>query len=491
VSVPQPLQTVSPAPPVPFTPPAPAACDKPLPINLPTALQLAQVRPVDVALASQRIRLAAATLERARVLWLPTLQLGTDYFRHDGRIQDVAGNLFDTSKSSFMVGAAPIMIFSVSDALLAPLVERQVVRARQAALQTTRNDTLLAVAEAYFNVQQARGELAGAEDTVRRSEDLLRRTEGLAKDTISKAEVFRVRSELAARRQAVATARERWRTASAELTRVLRLDAAALVQPLEPAHLRVTLVPPDQGLDDLIAVGLTYRPELAEGQALVQATLQRLRQERLRPLVPSVLLRGASTNPAGTLAGGVFGGGVNDFVGNFGARGDFDVQVLWQLENLGLGNRGRVKERRAENQIAMLELFRTQDRVAAEVAQAFDQVQSATTRMAEAEGGLRDAAESADLNFQGLKQFKTGAGQLVLIVRPQEAVAAVQALAQAYNNYYGAVADYDRAQFRLYRALGHPAQLLADQAAPCPDSKPTGSAAIPSPSPESPPDRQP
>jgi hypothetical protein len=37
-----------------------------------------------------------------------------------------------------------------------------------------------------------------------------------------------------------------------------------------------------------------------------------LRQERLRPLIPSVLLRGASTNPAGTLAGGVFGGGRNE-----------------------------------------------------------------------------------------------------------------------------------------------------------------------------------
>ena len=46
------------------------------------------------------------------------------------------------------------------------------------------------------------------------------------------------------------------------------------------------------------------------------------------------------------------------------------------------------------------------------------------------------------------------------MIRPQEAVAAVQALAQAYNDYYGAVADYNRAQFRLYRALGHPAQML-------------------------------
>jgi hypothetical protein len=42
----------------------------------------------------------------------------------------------------------------------------------------------------------------------------------------------------------------------------------------------------------------------------------------------------------------------------------------------------------------------------------------------------------------------------------------VQALAQAYNDYYGAVADYDRSQFRLYRALGHPAQALAEASCP-------------------------
>src|SRR5262249_37560204 len=42
----------------------------------------------------------------------------------------------------------------------------------------------------------------------------------------------------------------------------------------------------------------------------------------------------------------------------------------------------------------------------------------------------------------------------------------VQALAQAYASYYGAVADANRAQFRLYRALGEPAQLVADQLAP-------------------------
>src|SRR5579883_915434 len=140
-----------------------APSEKPLPINLPTALRLANVQPIDIALASQRVQLAVAQLERARVLWLPTVLMGVDYFRHDGRIQDVAGNLFDTSNSSFMAGAAPVAVFAFSDALFAPLAARQVARAQAAEVQTARNDSLLAVAEAYFNVQQARGELAGAE----------------------------------------------------------------------------------------------------------------------------------------------------------------------------------------------------------------------------------------------------------------------------------------------------------------------------------------
>jgi outer membrane protein TolC len=434
-----------------------------LPINFPTALQLANARAIDIAIASARIKVAVAQLERARVLWLPTIQSGIDYFRHDGRIQDVQGNLFDTEKSSFMAGLAPIAVFAISDAIYAPLAARQVVRARTSDLQAATNDSVLSAAEAYFNAQQARGELAGAEDAVRRGTDLLQRTEKLSSPAVGiipQVEVIRVRTELARRKQAAQSAYERWRTASADLIRVLRLDAAALVEPLEPPHLRVTLIEPSSIVDDLIPVALTNRPELFAQQALVQATLAQLRLEKIRPLVPSVLLRGASTNPAGTLAAGVFGGGQNERIGDFGARSDFDVQVLWELQNLGLGNRARVRERRAEHELSHLELFRIQDRVAAEVAQALAQLQSAATRVAEAETEVKDAIDSLEKNVEGMRQLK-GAGNVVTFInRPQEVVAALQALAQAYNDYYGAVGDYNRSQFRLYRDLGYPGQYL-------------------------------
>ncbi len=462
--------------------PAPDPGLRPLPINLPAALQLAGARAVDVLAASERLRVALAQLDQARALWLPTVTVGGDYNRHDGRLQDVQGNVIDTSRSSAMFGAGTgigsAAVLSVTDAVFAPLVARQAVRARRADVQAAANDTLVAVTDAYFAVQQARGELAGAEDAVRRTEELVRRIRGLSAGLVPPLEAVRAEAELARRRQAELLARERWRVAGAELLRVLRLDPAAQVEPLEPPQLRVRLLDADRPLDDLVVLGLTNRPELASRQAQVQATLAALRQERLRPLVPSVLLRGWSTPVTGTLAGGVFAGGTNGSVGNTGLRGDIDLQLLWQFDNLGLGNRGRVRQREAENRLAVVELFRVQDRVAAEVAQAHAQVQLAARRADLAGQGLRLALESAEGNLTGLGQTRRAGELIQLVVRPQEAVASVQALGQAYADYFAAVADANRAEFRLYRATGQPAQCVT---VPGPASPPPTPNTLPEP----------
>src|SRR5437764_489564 len=63
--------------------PAAQADDRPLPINLPSALKLANVQAVDIAAAAERVQVAAALLEQAQVLWLPTVTFGGDYNRHD------------------------------------------------------------------------------------------------------------------------------------------------------------------------------------------------------------------------------------------------------------------------------------------------------------------------------------------------------------------------------------------------------------------------
>ncbi len=434
---------------------------QPVPINLATALKLSSASPIDVQVAAERIRGAFAQLDLAKAAWLPTVTFGGDYNRHDGPIQDVTGQIVNADRSSMMLGMGSgigsAAVLSPNDAIFGPLAAKQIIAARNADAQAASNNSMVAVTDAYFAVEQARGELAGARDATRRAQDVVARVQKLSSGLVSPLEVTRAEAHLARRQAAESSAVERWQVASAELSRLLRLDSRDPLEPLEPPELQIRLVDDEETVDELVAIGLTHRPELAANQAQVQATLTLLRQEKMRPLIPSVLLRGASTPVTGTLGAGFFGGGTNGNIGNAGLRDDFDLQFLWQLDNLGFGNAARIRGRESELRAATLELFRIQDRIAAEVAQAHAQSKQAHRRVALSETEARLALESYEKNLEGLGQIRRSGDLVQSIVRPQEVVAAVQDLAQAYYNYYGAVADSNRAQFRLYRALGRPA----------------------------------
>ena len=442
------------------TPAQPEEGDRPLPINLATALRLADARPLIIEAARAAVETAYGLYEQARVLWLPSVYAGVDYQRHDGALQNFFdGSLILGQRNQFLAGAGARMVFALTDAIYAPLAERQLLRARNLQVQTAKNDALLSVAVAYFDVQQARGILAGTLDSVAKARELGRRVQSLGRGLAPQIEVERVNTLLANLEEQAASFRQDWLTSSAALTNVLRLYPSAVVVPLEPPHLQVTLISPKETVDALIPIGLTNRPELATQQALVQATLARLRQERMRPLIPSLVLASNST-PTGLLGGGVYGSGTNS-LNHWAGRSDWDGEVVWELRNLGLGNRGLLTQRRGENRQALVELFRIQDLVAEEVAQADAQVKAAAVRVGRAEAEVKSALASYAGNLRGLSETVRAGQLLVLVNRPQEAVAALQQLQQAYINYYTSANDYNRAQFRLYRAMGYPAQRLA------------------------------
>ena len=111
-----------------------------------------------------------------------------------------------------MAGGGLSAVISTADALFTPLALRQVVRARTIDMsRTARNDALEAVAEAYFNVQQARGQLAGAQDTLEKARQMVRTVTALGKGLAAPVEAERARTQLAESEQAQATAaREQW-----------------------------------------------------------------------------------------------------------------------------------------------------------------------------------------------------------------------------------------------------------------------------------------
>ena len=61
-------------------------------------------RDLDIAIARQHILQAAADLNQARALWLPSLFYGPTWYRSDGQIQTVTGQVQTIDRSSLFLG---------------------------------------------------------------------------------------------------------------------------------------------------------------------------------------------------------------------------------------------------------------------------------------------------------------------------------------------------------------------------------------------------
>lgn len=435
------------------------------PIDLANALRLAGARDIEIQIARQRAAEALGELQLARSLWLPSVFYGPQWMRHDGQAQIVEGPVQTISKSSLFVGGMAALgdgisgpvpaggppniggfstILRLSDAIFLPMAARRVVEAEQAGVSVAVNNAFLGVAEAYFDLQAAAGRLAISREAAANAEVLAELTGSFASSGLGlEADHRRSLVERDLQRRDVAEAVGMLEMASAELIRRTRLEPGILVAPIEPPESILRLIPEDASPDGMITTALLNRPELAEQRKFVEATLIRLKQARLRPFVPSLSTRVSS---------GGYGGGRNDFFGNFDGRFDADVNLFWELRGLGVGDAAYMRMADARNREAQLRVLQMQDQVAAEVVRADKMRRAAARQIEEAGRAVPDALSSLELNFTNIRR---GAG-LPDATRPIEVLQPIQALARARQAYLDAVLDANRAQFRLYAAMGRP-----------------------------------
>ncbi len=479
-----------PALPVP-APPAPSAAAEPTtnaegfpliagqvvqPIDLANALRLAGARDLDIAAARQQVLRAVGELDEARGLWLPSLFTGPTYYRLDGQVQAIDGRVQTVDRGSLFLGTTASLansfpaappgsgfpplntlsgVLRISDAIFGTRIARRTIAASQAGVAAATNDALLAAAEAYFDLQQAAGTLAIAREAAGNAQVLAGITESFVRSGAGlEADHRRILTELRSRRRAIRLAAGQLEVASANLVRPLLLDPHVVVAPAEPAETIYRPVADDCPLDDLIAQGWRCRPELAQARELVEAAILRLEQAKARPFVPSLAL---------TYSGGGFGGGPGSFFGNFSGRGDFAAGLFWELRGLGLSDRGAIRLARAGRHTAEIDFTRVQAQVAADVVASYKARLAASEAMDDARESVAEALQSLELNLTNIR----GGGGLPGATRPIEVLQPIQALAQARADYLLAVLSYNRAQFRLHRAIGRP-PIVANTENPAP-----------------------
>ena len=358
---------------------------KPFAIDLATALRLADATNWQIAIAREQVNLALARVDEANALWLPSVRGGVNYDRHDGAIQDVRGFQFNTTRSALYSGlgagiygaGTPLFPglftnFHLVDAFFQPLAARQFADSRRQAAAAATNDTLLQVSLLYLELLRAGQELvisAGIRDNAQHLADITTAYAESGEGLI--ADANRAQTELTVRVNDVARANETQQVASARLAQQLRLDPTVILEPAEPAVVTIELVSLDVPVKELIARGLSSRPELAESRLLVAEAIQRLRRERLAPLIPSVLMAASY---------GGMGAGVNTDMAGFKDRFDLDAVAYWEMRNFGFGD---AAARRAAQSTVCTSQFRklaVMDQVAREVAEAHAQARAPRTR---------------------------------------------------------------------------------------------------------------
>ncbi len=449
------------------------------PIDLDSALRLAGVRNPDLMIARERLTEAAAVRQFAAAQLLPSINAGTNYDDHNGSLQQSTGAMLTVHRQSLYVGtgagtigagtvAIPGVVWNeqVSELIFNNLIAQQAVVQRGFVLEATRNNVLLQVAVGYEELLRAEGIRAVAIKNRDDTKEVARITAAYAKTGQGRqADADRAATELARREFDVMQAEGQILTASAGLGRLLSLDPARRLHPIDLAVVPATIVAGEIPIQELIVAALMRRPELKAQQAVIRQALLALRSARALPFTPNVLIGYSS---------GTFGGGSDlspPELGNFQGRSDFDAVAYWTLQNLGVGNVALIHEAQSHLRTENHQMTRVLDQVRDEVAEAYARARARWSQIATTEKAVRTAQEAFAEDLTRIR------GQEGL---PIEVLDSVRLLGQGRNDYVNAILDYNRAEFELYVALGQPPANVLARPAPRPAET------IPAPVPEPP-----
>jgi len=410
------------------------------PIDLPTTLRLAGARNLDIQIARERLSEAQANHQSAVEQFFPWVAAGVGYHRRDGVAQSVpSGVISDAHFQSYSPGATLRAQLVLGDAIYNSLAAKQLVKVSDQALETQRQDSILTAAQAYFDLVKANALMEAVRQAIQISEDYQQQLQaGVASGVAFRGDELRVQTQTEQFRITLQQALEQQRVAGVNLAQTLHLDPRIVLMPQDSGLQTITLFPTNASINSLVEEALRMRPELKQSEAFLAATRAAKNGATYGPLIP--------TFGAQVFAGGL-GGGPDSGPSTFAAEGDYTVGLSWRIGPGGLFDKGRINATHARMAAAQLADSRVKDVIISDVVASMVRVSSTAAQIQLAERTLNTASETLRLTQQR-KQFGVG---IVL-----EDIQAQQALIQTKSAYLTALAEYNKAQYALNKAVGGP-----------------------------------
>jgi len=407
------------------------------PIDLPTALRLAGANNIDLALVREALVQAQAQNDAATLSFVPALNGGLGYAKHNGAIQDVSGNVIDATKQLHSAVGGITSQVNLGDAIFQKLAAGRLQNAAEYSVEAGRNITLQAAATAYFDLVSALTSVEIAREAVSISGDYqnqLDRAVGIG--LANKSDALRVSVQTQGYQVALRQAEEIARNASVKLANILHVNPATRFQPTDKIVPQITLVPLETGLDALIGEAYDKRPELKASAATLDAADWQKTNSIYGPLIPTI---GAQAM-YGNISGGRLG-----VPSNSGGTQDYGVMFNWRVGQGGLFDFSRIDYAKSKLEQGRLNDARLHDDVGRQVVQAFEGAHSAFDQLQLTKRNVDLAQQSLQLS-RGRKEFGVGA---VL-----EVIEAQKDLVQARAAYLRSLTGYAENQYALAQAIG-------------------------------------
>ena len=420
-----------------FTPKAFGAESKLLTIDLPSALRLAGARNLDIQLAREKFAEAYATEESAIECFFPWVAPGVTYRRHNNLIQNTEGLIEEVHKQSYAPGSTIAAQTDIGDAIFKSLEAHQLTKAARHGLDAQEQETILTSARGYFDLAAAHEAVGVAREALRASTDYAAQIDRAVNAGIAfKGDALRVKVQQQRDEITLLRAEENARLASAKLVQILHLDPTVELMPRDPSVVPLSIVSTKESLGDLISQALAARHETQQSAAFLSAAQHAKNGAIYGSLIPSV---------GGQAFFGGLGGGKDSEAGHFGESEDYVALLTWRIGPGGLLDFGNIHARQARLRGAAVTADKVIDQVANEVITSETRVQSLADQIATAKQSLSDAEEALRL---GKERKEFGVGAVLETIQTQ------QELSRVRNDYLNIVADYNKAQYALLRALG-------------------------------------
>ncbi|HSI34094.1 MAG TPA: TolC family protein, partial [Tepidisphaeraceae bacterium] len=322
-------------------------------------------------------------------------------------------------------------------------------------------ETLRAAAVQYYDLVLAQIQLANARQAVSEGDELLRITRVRAeRGTGLAADHTRARAVLAGRQQDLAVAAGAFYQASIRLATTLHLEPSVTLVPRADRLAPTRLVREDLPIEDLLAIAVTWRPDLRAVRTLADAAGAESGSATWGTVFPQVS------------AAYQFSGVASDStLGDFGLheQNRAAVGASWSF---GLATPGQIRTAEALARQAGLEVERQFDAVRAQVVRAAQESATNARLIPMAREQVTAAEESLRLTEANLK-----AGTVLTL----DALQSADLVNDARLRYAKAVAAYNASQVNLLAALGlidaerlRAAPPPVPPAAPAPTTRPAG-----------------